>query len=198
MDAKATLEILMEGNRRFMDGKPLHPHQDMKRRDEVLGGQKPVAAVLACSDSRVAPEILFDQGLGDLFVIRNAGNVLDDIVLGSLEYAVDHLEIALILVLSHEKCGAVTAASQTVSHHHENPPVYLPTILEKLAPAIKGAQEKRGDLIEQAAMENASLSAREIRRLLNLQANEGGADRVKVLPAYYSLTSGEVTVLPEA
>ncbi len=197
MDAKAALEKLMDGNRRFMGGKPMHPHQDMHRREEILGGQKPVAAVLTCSDSRVPPEILFDQGLGDIFVIRNAGNVVDDVVLGSLEYAVDHLQIPLILVLGHEKCGAVTAAAQTGSHHDGKTPVYIPRIMEKIAPAVERARSKSGDLIEEAARENAACIADEIRRALSLQTDESIESRVKVLAAYYKLTSGEVAVLAE-
>ena len=110
ISADDALAQLVEGNRRFVSGEVARPHQSAARRAELAKGQAPVAIVLTCSDSRVAPELYFDQGLGDLFVIRNAGNVLDDHVLGSIEYAVEHLHVPLLIVIGHEKCGAVSAA----------------------------------------------------------------------------------------
>ena len=108
--AKDVLEFLLEGNRRFAGSRMSHPHQDAARLAECTAGQQPVAAVLGCADSRVPPEILFDCGIGDLFIIRNAGTVLDEASVASIEYAVDHLKVPLVLVLGHTSCGAVTAA----------------------------------------------------------------------------------------
>ena len=108
------LARLKAGNQRFVAGKLQHPHQDSKRRAELAKGQQPFAIVLGCADSRTSPEVLFDQGLGDLFVVRVAGNVLDDHALASIEYAVEHLGAQLIVVLGHQRCGAVQAAKDTV------------------------------------------------------------------------------------
>lgn len=100
---------LLEGNERYISGKMMHDHQSVSRRDEVAKGQKPFAVIVGCADSRVPPEIVFDQGLGDLFVVRCAGNVCEDASIGSIEYAVEHLGAKLIVVLGHERCGAVDA-----------------------------------------------------------------------------------------
>lgn len=104
-----SLEKLTEGNKRFLDEKSVHPHQSKKTVLENQDGQKPFAVIVTCSDSRVSPEIIFDQGIGDLFVIRNAGNLISDIDMGSIEYAVEHLDAKLIVVLGHTECGAVKA-----------------------------------------------------------------------------------------
>lgn len=110
--ANATWSRMLQGNRRFAEGKPDHPWQDQETRQTLLDGQNPDAAVLSCSDSRVPPEIIFDQGLGDLFTVRTAGQMIDDVVIASLEYAVKKLHVSLICVLGHEHCGALEAATQ--------------------------------------------------------------------------------------
>src|SRR5437899_1684360 len=106
---------LKEGNGRYTSGNVQHPGQTAERRTELANTQHPFAAIVSCSDSRVPPEIVFDQGLGDLFVVRVAGNVIDDHALGSIEYAVDHLGVRLIVVLGHQSCGAVKAAKETIA-----------------------------------------------------------------------------------
>jgi len=106
---KSAWDILRTGNQRFVSGNVKHPHQQIEYRESLAAGQHPSAVVLTCSDSRVSPELIFDQGLGDLFVIRTAGNVVDAIGVGSIEYAVEHLHTGLVVVMGHEKCGAVTA-----------------------------------------------------------------------------------------
>jgi carbonic anhydrase len=103
------LEKLTSGNQRFLDQKSIHPHQNKKSVLENQDSQKPFAVIITCSDSRVSPEIVFDQGIGDLFVIRNAGNLISDIDMGSIEYAVEHLDTKLIVVLGHTECGAIKA-----------------------------------------------------------------------------------------
>ena len=108
--ADAALAKLIAGNRRYVQHRQQYPDQSLPHRKELVSGQHPFAVILGCADSRVPPELLFDQGLGDLFVIRVAGNLVDDVVLGSIEYAVEHLGTKLIMVLGHEKCGAVSAA----------------------------------------------------------------------------------------
>ena len=121
LTADESLARLMEGNKRFVKRKAQHPDQSLAHLREIEPGQHPFAIVLGCSDSRVSPEVVFDQGLGDLFVIRVAGNVTDDAVVGSVEYAVEHLKTPLVVVLGHQGCGAVQAAvsaSQEANHTH--------------------------------------------------------------------------------
>jgi carbonic anhydrase len=103
------IERLTQGNQRFLDEKSIHPHQNKQSVLDNQDGQKPFAVVITCSDSRVSPEIVFDQGIGDLFVIRNAGNLISDIDMGSIEYAIEHLDTKLIVVLGHTECGAIKA-----------------------------------------------------------------------------------------
>ncbi|MDA3838814.1 MAG: carbonic anhydrase, partial [Candidatus Delongbacteria bacterium] len=104
------MNLLENGNLRFSSNKTIHPNQKYSRLEELVKGQNPFATVLTCSDSRVVPEFIFDRGIGDLFVIRNAGNIVENTVLGSIEYAVEHLHTPIVLVLGHSSCGAVTAA----------------------------------------------------------------------------------------
>ena len=127
---------LREGNVRFVAGAPRH-RQDVDRRAELVGQQTPQAALFGCSDSRLAAEIIFDQGLGDLFVVRNAGQVISTSVLGSLEYAVAVLHVPLILVLGHDECGAVRAAIDSQGTDAPALPVHIAHIIEKIVPAVR-------------------------------------------------------------
>lgn len=130
---------MRDGNRRFMDQRSDHPRQDGKRRDSLGKGQNPHAVVLACSDSRVPVEIVFDQGLGDVFVIRTAGEITDLSVLASLEFAVDSLGVPLVVVLGHEKCGAV-AAAETALEKGEMPAGFQRVLVEKVTPSLLSAK----------------------------------------------------------
>src|SRR6266404_9370669 len=127
---------LKEGNGRYTSGNQQHPHESAERRAELTKSQHPFAVIVSCSDSRVPPEIVFDQGLGDLFVLRVAGNVINDESLGSIEYAVDHLAVRLIVVLGHQRCGAVKAAKDTIAAKGE-----APGHIQSLVTAIKPAVE---------------------------------------------------------
>ncbi|KAA9152213.1 carbonic anhydrase [Microbacterium lushaniae] len=131
---------MLHGNARFVAGEPRHPRQDVERRNELAGGQRPRAALFGCSDSRLAAEIIFDEGLGDLFVVRNAGQIISDSVVGSLEYAVAVLEVPLIVVLAHDACGAVGAAIESVK---VDAPLLPPLIWRQIAsivPAVRRVQ----------------------------------------------------------
>ena len=131
IDSQKALDLLKEGNARFVSG-ALTPKDDYAQlREQLSAGQQPFAVVLCCSDSRVAPEIIFDQKLGDLFVIRNAGNVVDKHVLGSVEYSVDHLETSLVVVMGHSSCGAVTA-----THKGETLPANIMALAKHIRPSI--------------------------------------------------------------
>lgn len=184
------LQTLIDGNKRFAATKPAHPNQDKGRRDEVKGGQKPFAVIVGCSDSRIPPEILFDQGIGDLFVIRLAGNIVDDAALGSIEYAADHLGTRLIVVLGHSKCGAVTATAQGGEAHG-----HIGRIVQLIIPALERAKGKPGDLVDNAIRENALLVTAAIassKPILSKMVEEG---KIAVVPLYYDIDTGAVELL---
>ena len=134
--AEAWQEML-DGNERFVNGAPQHPHQDADRRTVVALGQTPDAALFGCSDSRLAAEIIFDKGLGDLFVVRNAGQVISDSVIGSLEYAVAVLHVPLIVVLGHDECGAVRAAIDSSQPGAAPLPPHIASLVSRIQPAVR-------------------------------------------------------------
>jgi len=136
--AKAWHEMV-RGNERFVAGEPRHPRQDVERRTELSLGQAPHAALFGCSDSRLSAEIIFDKGLGDLFVVRNAGQVVSDSVIGSLEYAVSVLGVPLIVVLGHDSCGAVQAAIDSTRPNAVPLPPHIANLVAKIVPAVRRA-----------------------------------------------------------
>ncbi len=184
------LQQLLEGNARFVNTSLTHPNQDSDRRIALGNGQAPFAAVLACADSRVPPEVLFDQGLGDLFVVRVAGNIINDQLLGSLEYAALHLNTPLIVVLGHTSCGAIGAVVSGAE---------LEGHIASLAPAIQPAVDKvrgqEGDLTDNAAKEVARMTAEQMQNSEPILADLVKAGKVKIVPAFYDLDSGEITLL---
>ncbi len=185
--ADVALARLTEGNQRFTSGTAAHAGQDSERRRETAAGQHPFAIVLTCADSRLSPEIIFDQGIGDLFVVRNAGNLSDDHVLGSLEYAVEHLQVPLIIVLGHTKCGAVSAAVAG-----GEAPGHIRSIVESLADAISMARKKPGDPVDNAVRINAKLTAAAIASAGPILAEAVKAGHVKVVAARYDIATGAV------
>jgi len=187
MTSAEALEILKEGNRRYVKGDLRHPHTDNSRRDEVALAQEPFAVILSCADSRVVPELIFDQGLGDLFVIRVAGNVAKDKVIGSIEYAVKFLGATLVVVMGHENCGAVTA-----SMGDEDPGGHIGAIIEKIKPAVYMARRMEGDPLMNAIKMNANIVAEELKDtgpFLHQSQKDG---ELMIVSAYYALSSGEV------
>ncbi len=136
---------MTRGNTRFVEGEPSHPRQDVERREQLLGAQTPHAALFGCSDSRLAAEIIFDKGLGDLFVVRNAGQIISNSVVGSLEYAVAVLHVPLIVVLGHDECGAVRAAIDSQAPDAAPLPPHIHQLVEKIFPAVKRVAAGSGD-----------------------------------------------------
>lgn len=136
---------MQEGNVRFVAGTPSHPHQDVERRQQIAAAQRPTAALFGCSDSRLAAEIIFDMGLGDLFVVRNAGQVTGESIMGSLEYAVDVLQVPLIVVLGHDACGAVGAAIDSV---RPDAPLLAPAIWRQVSPIVPAVRRARQEQVE--------------------------------------------------
>ncbi len=190
MNPAEILEQLMDGNRRYVGRNLTHQHQDTARISEVAMGQHPLAVILGCSDSRVLPEVIFDCGIGDLFVVRVAGNVLDDVVLGSIEYAIEHFGICLILVLGHERCGAVTAAvNQLKVNGHIN------AVMSALEPAVALVKESDIDPIEAAVIANVRLTVDRIAASEPLLAKLVNQGKVTVVGARYDLDDGLVDIV---
>ncbi len=204
---------LKEGNKRYTAGNQQHPHQsreeraqlatnsyenasvifpDMtKRREELTKSQHPFAVVLGCADSRVPPEIVFDQGLGDLFVIRVAGNVIDDHSLGSIEYAVDHLAVRLIVVLGHQSCGAVKAAKETIAAKAKAP-AHIQSLVTAIQPAVEATAKGDLEATVKANVRNVTQALRSSTPILKPKVDSG---ELKVVGAYYSLDTGSVAFL---
>ena len=133
---------MVRGNERFVRGEPQHPRQDVERRAELATGQAPHAALFGCSDSRLSAEIIFDKGIGDLFVVRNAGQIISESVLGSLEYAVGILHVPLIVVLGHDECGAVLAAIDSTKPNAPQLPPHIANLVAKIVPAVQRVAER--------------------------------------------------------
>jgi len=189
-NAAEALQRLLDGNQRYVAGRAVRPNQTTARRATVAGGQHPFAAILGCSDSRVPPEIVFDQGLGDLFVVRLAGNVADPVALDSLDYAVTHLGARLILVLGHERCGAVTAAVEG----HEEPGDVGPMLAE-LRAAVAASKALPGNPVANAIRANVELTVENLRTSKPLSAMVASG-QLKIVGGTYHLATGKVEMLP--
>lgn len=198
----AAWDEMRAGNERFVAGAPEHPRQDADRRAQLAGGQTPVAALFGCADSRLGAEIIFDAGLGDLFVVRNAGQVVGDTVIGSLEFAVGELGIPLIVVLGHDSCGAVAAAIQSIDADSEPQSFHLQRVIDMIVPSVKRAHRALG---VQSGDDHA-LDPREVGRL-HIEASVGAllersvliseavaTGKLAVVGANYDLANGRVDV----
>jgi carbonic anhydrase len=189
----AALRRLLTGNRRYVRQKAAHPRQGARRRHALASGQHPFATIFSCVDSRVPPEIVFDQGLGDLFVIRTAGEVVDNAVLGSIEFGTEELAIPLILVLGHEKCGAVSATIDAIESN-TTPPPHIDYLVEGIRPAVEQTKGKPGDHLDNAVRKNAQLVAGALGKdtIIADAVHEG---KTKVVAARYDLDTGRVSLL---
>lgn len=190
LNADQALMRLKEGNRRFITDKTTHPRQDGELRKKLVGGQEPFAIILGCSDSRIPPELIFDQGLGDIFIIRVAGNIIDDVVLGSIEYAAAHLAVPLIMVLGHSGCGAVTATVEG-----GEVPGHLVSLVEALNPAVEEARGKEGDLVVNAIRANVELMVDGLKNSEPILEKLVGEGKMEVVGAVYDQESGMVDVV---
>src|SRR5881398_2085075 len=184
---------LKEGNARNTSGNMQHPGQTTERRAELAKSQHPFAIIVSCSDSRVPPEIVFDQGLGDLFVVREAGNVIDDHSLGSIEYAVDHLAVRLIVVLGHQSCGAVKAAKDTIAAKTEAP-AHIQSLVTAIQPAVEATVHGDLETTVKANVKDVVQALRSSTPVLKAKVDSG---ELRVLGAYYSLDTGAVSFLDE-
>jgi carbonic anhydrase len=190
LSPEQALMRLKSGNARFVTGQSVHPNQDELVRTNVAKGQKPFAIVVGCADSRVPPEIVFDAGVGDLFVLRVAGNLADNAVIGSIEYAVEHLGAKLLIVMGHERCGAVKATLDGAAADG-----HLGALLEAIRPAVAKARGNGGDELDLAVRINAKLVADDLRGSKPILEEKVKAKKLKVVAARYDLDSGVVEVL---
>lgn len=190
--ADVALDRLLNGDKRFVAGKSEEPQGAalIERRHALAKDQKPFAVIVSCSDSRVPPELVFDVSLGDIFVVRTAGEVVDEVVLGSVEYAIEHLGTHLIVVLGHQRCGAVSAAVSGAGETGD-----IPNVLKAISPAIEETKGQSGDPIENAVRANARDIAKRLQGSGPIIAPRVQSGELKIVAAYYSLDTGQVNLL---
>ncbi|MBD2465790.1 carbonic anhydrase [Oscillatoria sp. FACHB-1407] len=189
LDPNAALRRLLDGNQRFMQHHPQYPDQSQARVQAVAQAQHPFATVLSCADSRVPAELIFDQGIGNIFDVRIAGNIATPEALGSIEYAVVLLGTPLLMVLGHERCGAVTAAVQ-----NEALPGEIGSFVKAILPAVERVKGKSGDMVENAVVANVHYQIDQLKRspLLMERVKSG---KLKIVGGRYDLDSGRVTTV---
>lgn len=186
------LKRLLDGNKRFVEGKSIHPNQTLARIKETAKGQSPFAIIVGCSDSRVPNEIIFDQGLGDLFIVRTAGQVSTYSSWGSIEFAVEALKTNLIFVLGHTKCGAVAAACKV-----PDVPGHIVTLINAIKPASEIAKDMEGDHVENAVKVNVALQVRMLRNLEPVLSKRYAKKQLKIVGGVYDIDTGKVELLSE-
>ncbi len=197
LTADEALAALKEGNDKFVTDAPFRRETGRERRLDIARGQTPFAVLVSCSDSRVSPELLFGRGLGELFIVRNAGNTVDTAALGSIQYAVAELGVPLVLVLGHEKCGAVDAAVKVVKENATFPGS-IGQMIEPIVPAVLRAQSQSGDLLDNAVRENVRRVVARLRTAaepLLLEPQRTG--KLRIVGARYDLDDGDVDFFDE-
>src|SRR5215216_3885696 len=192
LTADSVLAELKTGNLHHVRHQYQHPHETVERQRELVEEQHPHAEILSCADSRVPPEIIFDQGLGDLFVVRVAGNVATDAEIGSLEYGAEHLHIPLLVVLGHESCGAVTAAVQGGL-----PEGHIASLVDLIKPAVEKTRGMPGDPVSNAVRMNVELVVKELRTSTPILSELVAHGKLRIVGAVYSIETGAVTWLPD-
>lgn len=187
------LQKLEEGNKRFAAGKPVHPDETLERLRELKKGQHPFAVVISCSDSRVPAELVFDQGLGDIFSIRTAGNVIGDYELGSIEYAVEHLDCKLIVVMGHKDCGAIKAFIKSEGHYENLDHI------KKIIEYINKEQEEKNLVANHELNLEKAISANIAHGVSTLKSAEpilkefNNSKKIEIVGALYDIETGKVT-----
>ena len=190
LSAEQALRNLKDGNKRYVESIMDHPRQTAQRRTGIAKSQHPFAMILSCSDSRVPPEVIFDQGLGDLFVVRTAGNIADDIALGSLEYGAEHLGVKLIVVLGHERCGAVDATVKGGAA-----PGHIATLVEAIRPAVEQSKANPGDPVHNAVRANVKRVVSQLESSEPVLSERVRQGTLRIVAARYDLDSGAVEIL---
>ncbi len=187
------LSLLAAGNQRFVSGEMTHPHLNRDWREKMEYGQSPIALVLTCSDSRVVPEFIFDQGLGDLYVVRTAGHALNEIIIGSMEYAVSNLGIPLVFVLGHHKCLEIASCVYTAKA--PVPAGNFSELAENILPAYTSVEEKDGDWIYNTVVENVRRVVTALKSRESPLSNFSDKGKIKIIGGIYSLKTGLVEQL---
>jgi carbonic anhydrase len=188
----SVLAELRAGNEHHVLHRYQHPHETVDRMRQLVDGQHPHAEILSCSDSRVPPEIVFDQGLGDLFVVRIAGNVATDTEIGSLEYGAEHLHIPLLVVMGHQSCGAVTAAVEG------GPPEgHIAALVNLIKPAVEKSRGMSGDPVANAVRSNVEMVVKQLRSSTPILSALVAHGKLKIVGGIYSIETGSVTWLPD-
>lgn len=187
------LELLKQGNQRYCSGRAIHPNQSAARRAEMVKGSKPWAVVWGCMDSRVPPEIIFDCGLGDLYVVRTAGQVADNAALASLEFAIED-GAKLVVILGHQGCKAVQASVEAVDkgRYREG---HINTLLKAIKPAVEKARDRVGDWSDNAGRENICMEIEQLPAASGTIKKAVAQGKVKMVGARYSLVTGQVEII---
>jgi carbonic anhydrase len=194
LSSDQALQMLMEGNQRYVEMKQHYPNQSVERRAEVAEGQKPFASILSCSDSRVPAEIIFDQGLGDLFLVRVAGNILSEVLLASLEFSTKVLGTPLVMVLGHSKCGAVAATLDAIENGW-SPPGHLDSLVETIKPAAILSQNQPGKWLDNAIRANVLMTVGQLKSSAPILIELVREGKLKIVGAVYDLDSGCVEIV---
>ena len=185
------MQLLLDGNKRFIDGRSLHDHQDAAERGIVAKGQQPFAVIVGCSDSRVPAEIIFDQGLGRLFVVRTAGHVMGNAAVGSVEYAVEHLGTQLVVVLGHQRCGAVDAATKG-----GHAPGQIGSLIQAIQPAVKSVRRQSGSVLDNSITANVKMVVSQLRWAAPILSKRVDKGTLRIVGARYDLGTGVATIVP--
>ena len=185
----------MEGNQRFIDGDLSHPRQDVEHRTEIAASQKPFAALFGCSDSRLSAEIIFDVGLGDLFVVRNAGQVIAETILGSLEYSVEVLEVPLIVILGHDGCGAIQATMESEAGSLRTSGEFIQNLVSRIQPTVAAAKLAGSNTIDEITDMHVKDTVAELVIRSKLIDSAVRSGKLAVVGATYQLALGKVTPL---
>ena len=193
--AQAAWDLLRHGNQNFVDGSPAHPRQDAEMRVELASEQAPFAALFGCSDSRLSAEMIFDVGLGDLFVVRNAGQVIAETILGSLEFAVEVLKVPLILVLGHDECGAVKASISAFQGKLESKGKFITNLVNRIQPTIERSLRSGESTLDQITHRHIQDTIDELVERSELIASYVQSGRLAVVGAEYRLVEGKVSMV---
>ncbi|KSU56976.1 MULTISPECIES: carbonic anhydrase [Gordonia] len=185
--------ILRDGNNRFVTGESQHPSQGIEDRARLAGGQHPHVALFGCADSRLAAEIIFDQGLGDMFVVRTAGQVIDSAVLGSLEYAVEVLQVPLIVILGHDSCGAVKATLDALDDN-QIPGGYIRDVVERVTPSILAGRSEGLTRVDEFEARHVVETGQLLMQRSRIIADRISTGRLAIVGLTYQLSEGQVNV----
>jgi carbonic anhydrase len=189
---QAAWDALVNGNHRFVSGDPAHPRQDIERREALAEKQRPFAALFGCADSRLSAEIIFDVGLGDLFVVRNAGQVIAETIIGSLEFSVEVLGVPLILVLGHDECGAIRATMAAIDGTLKSEGEFIHNLVERIRPTVVAANESGKYEIDDITELHVQDTINELLTRSKLISDAVKSGKLAVVGANYKLALGEI------